>query len=106
MWEQFAPDVGEWLRITWEPGVGELPLDKQFNIRRGRVGADHGWFEIHPNDQGRVNMVAVGHATELQVRLFSQRAATPHSNKRDEWSWEFDDDRRIAAGVITHFKVA
>lgn len=106
VWEQFVPDVGEWTTITWEPGVGDLPLDKQFNIRRGRVGVDRGWFEIHPNDQGRVDMVAVGHGTELQVRLFGLRVAVHHSKRRDEWEWEFDQERRISNGVITHFKVA
>ena len=106
VWDLFVPDVGEWMTITWEPLVGDIPLDKQFRIRMGRVGGEHNWVEIHPNDQGRVNMVAVGHATELQVRLFSQRAATPHSKRRDDWVWVFDDDHRSAAGVITHFKVA
>ena len=106
VWDQFTPTDGEWLTITWEPGVGNLPEDKQFRIRRGRAGVEHHWFEIHPNDQGRVNMVAVDPTTELQVRLFSQRAATPHSKRRDDWNWAFDDNRRIAGGVITHFKVA
>ena len=106
VWDQFTPNDGEWMTITWEPGVGNLPEDKQFRIRMGRVGVEPHWFEIHPNDQGRVNMVAVGHAIELRVRLFSQRAATPHSKRRDDWNWAFDDNRRIAAGVITHFQVA
>ena len=106
VWDQFTPNAGEWVTITWEPGVGHLPEDKQFRIRMGRVGVERDWFEIHPNDQGRVNMVAVSPAAPLRVRLFSQRAATPHSKRRDEWNWAFDDNQRIAGGVITHFKVA
>ena len=107
VWEQFVPDVGEWTTIVWEHGVGDdLPLDKQFRIRIGTVGAEHRWFEIHPNDQGRVNMAAVSPAIKLRVRLFGLRAAVHSSKRRDEWKWEFDQERRILDGVITHFKVA
>ena len=106
VWDQFTPNDGEWMTITWEPGVGNLPEDKQFRIRRGRVGVEHDWFEIHPNDQGRVNMVAVSPAAPLRVRLFGARIAALDSKKRDDWHWAFDDNQRIAAGVITHFKVA
>lgn len=106
VWDQFTPNDGEWMTINWEPGVGNLPEDKQFRIRRGRVGVERDWFEIHPNDQGRVNMVAVGQTAQLRVRLFGSHIAAPELQRRDVWNWKFDEDHRIGGGLITHFKVA
>lgn len=105
LWDQFVPTPGEWITIAWEPGVGNIPQDKQFRLRRGHVGGEHSWYEIHPNDQGRVNMVAVDPTTELRVRLFAHHTASD-PQRRDVWNWEFDQNDRIADGVITHFKVA
>ena len=105
VWEQFIPTVGEWITIAWEPTVGDIPQDKQFRIRVGRVRGELDWYEIHPNDQGRVNMAAVSPAVELRVRLFASHDAARPSLRRDAWSWELDQERRISACVITHFKV-
>lgn len=107
LWNAFVPRNNQWMKIISDANDGEaLPEDQHFRIRSGKVGTVD-WWEIHPDDQGRVTMAAVGEETRLTVRLVGDERPLPDRRRRQDWSWtrHRNDEGRVDLGCITHFKI-
>lgn len=106
IWADFIPGPGRpWMNIVTDAHTGQqLSPEERFRIRPGSVRGNRFWYEIHPNDQGRVDMVAIGRNAQVAIRLFGREEPSGLIQRRQDWDWE--QRRRISNVTITHFCLA